>query len=157
MRIPDLGRRGEGWVVLQVAFIVFIALAGVPEPVWTGVPGAFSTAAGGALVVVGGLLAFLGSKALGPSLSPHPHPLDGARLVETGIYARVRHPIYGGIMLGAFGWGLFSASPLALLLSVGLVVVFTLKSLREEAWLGERYPAYEEYRRHTRRFFPPIL
>jgi protein-S-isoprenylcysteine O-methyltransferase Ste14 len=157
MHIPDLGRRGEGWVVLQVAFIVLIALAGVPEPSWGGTVGAVTTGAGAALVVVGGLLAFLGSKALGPSFSPHPRPLDSARLVQTGIYTHVRHPIYGGIILGAFGWGLFVASPLALLLSVGLVVVFSLKSLREEAWLGERYPAYEEYRRRTRRFFPRLI
>lgn len=157
MRIPDLGRRGEGWVVLQVVVIVLVAVAGVPEPAWSGAAGAFSTAMGAALIVVGGLLAYLGSKSLGPSFSPLPSPVDGGRLVDRGIYAGVRHPIYGGIMLGAFGWGLFTGSPLSLILAVGLVVVFVLKSLREEAWLIERYPDYEEYRRRTRRFFPRLI
>ena len=50
----------------------------------------------------------------GENLTPFPEPLPGARLVESGAYRLVRHPIYGGLILGALGWGLLTASPLAL-------------------------------------------
>ena len=157
MRIPDLGRDGQGWLVLQVVFIVAIAVAGVADPAWGGALGAVTNGLGAAFVVVGGLLAFMGSRALGSSFSPHPRPVAGGRLVQTGIYGGVRHPIYGGLMLGAFGWGLFVASLIALALAVGLVGVFVMKSMREEAWLAERYPGYDEYRQRTNRFFPPFF
>jgi len=157
MRIPDLGRDGQGWVVLQIVFIIAIAVAGVPDPAWDGPIGVGTNAFGAACIVVGGLLVILGSRALGPSFSPNPRPVPGGRLVQGGIYAGVRHPIYGGVILCGFGWGLFAASPLALVLVAALVVLFVLKSLREEAWLSEHYPGYDEYRRGTNRFFPPLL
>ncbi|MGH2407854.1 MAG: methyltransferase family protein [Candidatus Limnocylindrales bacterium] len=157
MRIPDLGRNGQGWVVLQIVLIVAIAAAGVPEPSWNGTAGGVSAAIGATLIVVGGLLVFMGSRALGTSFSPNPRPVEIGHLVQSGIYAGVRHPIYGGIMMCAFGWGLFVASPVALLLAVVLVVVLVLKSTLEEAWLVQRYPGYTEYRQHTNRYLPPIF
>lgn len=157
MRIPDLGREGQGWVVLQIALIVSIAIAGVPEPSWSGLPGLATNALGAALIVVGGLLVIMGSRALGSSFSPNPRPVLAGRLVQTGIYAGVRHPIYGGVILCGFGWGLFAASPIALALALGLTALLVLKSLREEAWLLERYPGYDGYRRRTNRFLPPLF
>ena len=157
MRIPDLGRDGQGWVVLQIAFIVAIAVAGVADPSWGGGLGVVTNGLGAAFVVVGGLLAFMGSRALGSSFSPNPRPVPGGRLVQSGLYGNVRHPIYGGVMLAGFGWGLFVASPPALALAVALAALFVLKSVREEAWLAERYPGYDEYRRRTNRFFPPLF
>jgi protein-S-isoprenylcysteine O-methyltransferase Ste14 len=59
--------------------------------------------------------------------------------------------------MGAFGWGCYTASPIAMALSVLLLVVVWLKSIREEAWLVERYPEYAEYRSRTRRFFPRFI
>jgi protein-S-isoprenylcysteine O-methyltransferase Ste14 len=86
-----------------------------------------------------------------------PRPREGGALVETGVYARVRHPIYGGLVLAAFGWGLIGASPVGLLLSAALLGFFTLKSTREEAWLVERFPGYPAYRRRTKRFIPFVV
>jgi protein-S-isoprenylcysteine O-methyltransferase Ste14 len=157
MRIPELGRNGQGWVVLQILLIVAIAAAGVPEPSWRGGAAVASSALGATLIIVGGLLVFMGSRALGTSFSPNPRPVEIGHLVQSGIYTWVRHPIYGGIMLCGFGWGLFVASPMALLLAVVLVVVLVLKSRIEEAWLVQRYPGYAEYREHTNRFLPPIF
>jgi protein-S-isoprenylcysteine O-methyltransferase Ste14 len=157
VRIPDLGRDGQGWVVLQILFIIAIAAAGVAEPAWDGGLGVVTNGVGAALVVVGGLLAFMGSRALGSSFSPNPRPVPGGRLVQSGIYGGVRHPIYGGVMLCGFGWGFFVASPIALALAVALAALFVLKSQREEAWLMERYPGYDEYRQRTNRFLPPFF
>src|SRR5262249_44986715 len=48
-------------------------------------------------------VALAGYRALGGSHSPWSTPVAGGRLVTTGIYRWVRHPIYGGWCLGALG------------------------------------------------------
>jgi protein-S-isoprenylcysteine O-methyltransferase Ste14 len=74
--------------------------------------------------------------------------------VESGAYSLVRHPIYGGLILGAAGWGLWTASPLALLGAVVLAVFFNLKSRREETWLADQFEEYDAYRSRTKRLLP---
>ena len=66
----------------------------------------------------------------------------------------MRHPIYGGIIVGAAGYGLVMASPLALVGAAVLLGFFRLKSAREELWLEARYPGYAAYRARTRRLVP---
>jgi protein-S-isoprenylcysteine O-methyltransferase Ste14 len=154
--LPSLGPRGEGWVAIQAVVLVLLAVAGFVGPAWAGPARAASTAVGLGLMAGGGVLAVGGLRDLGGALTPLPHPREGARLVETGIYARVRHPIYGGIILGGVGWGLVTASPLALLIAVVVCVFYLLKSVREEAWLVTRFPEYPSYRERTRRFIPWI-
>jgi protein-S-isoprenylcysteine O-methyltransferase Ste14 len=157
MRIPDLGRRGQGWVVLQFVLIGLIALAGALPSSTTGTMGTILSVVGAALIVAGGVMAMLAIQALGPSFTPDPRPLERAVLVESGIYAVVRHPMYAGVTLGALGWGCLNGSPLAIALSGLLLVVLTLKSIREEAWLAERYPGYPAYVERTKRFFPGLI
>lgn len=70
------------------------------------------------------------------------------------MYARARHPIYGGLLVAASGWAVSWTSPTTLLLVGGLAVFFRLKSAREERWLIERFPAYVAYRQRTHRFLP---
>jgi protein-S-isoprenylcysteine O-methyltransferase Ste14 len=64
--------------------------------------------------------------------------------------------MYGGGFLLALGWGLLTASVPTLLCALLLVVFFDLKSRREEAWLGEAFPTYADYRRRTHRLVPWI-
>ena len=157
MRVPDLGRRGQGWVFLQLILTAAVALAGVSPSSVTGTPATVLVVLGGALIVAGGVMAFLGVQALGPSFTPNPRPLEAGELVETGIYRSVRHPIYGGFVLGALGWGVLNASIPSVALTGLLLLVLYLKSIREEAWLTDRYPAYPAYRDRTRRFFPGLI
>ena len=63
-----------------------VALAGVPPSGVTGPPATVLVVIGGALIVAGGVMAFLGVQALGPSFTPNPRPLEAGELVETGIY-----------------------------------------------------------------------
>ena len=91
---------------------------------------------------------------LGRNLTPVPHPRDDAQLVVSGVYAIARHPMYGGLILTAFGWALVAASPLTLALAVVLLLFFGLKSRREEVWLRERYEGYPAYAARTKRFVP---
>lgn len=153
-RLPDLGPRGEGWFLIQVVILGAIAVAGTFGPAWSGVPRALAAVMGVVLTGAGGLLAVRGLVDLGGNVTPFPKPSAAARLVDTGAYGRVRHPIYGGLILGGIGWGLLTASPASLAATVILAAFFDLKSRREEAWLIERFDGYARYRDRTRRLLP---
>ena len=153
-RLPALGPRGEGWVVLQVVLLGVIGLGGLLGPVWDGPARLASVAAGVVLLVAGAVLVGRGTRDLRDNLTPLPHPRDGATLVEDGVYRHVRHPIYGGIVLGSAGWALATASGVGLGIALAAAVFFTLKSRREEAWLEARFPGYAAYRARTRRLIP---
>jgi protein-S-isoprenylcysteine O-methyltransferase Ste14 len=155
-RLPSLGPRGEGWVVIQLALLGLVGLAGTVGPAWDGPARTAGTVAGAVLLGAGGLLAVRGLIDLRAALTPLPHPRAGAELVDTGAYRLARHPIYGGLVLGAAGFGLVTASPLALLGAGALLGFFRLKSEREEAWLEAHYPGYPAYRARTRRLIPFI-
>jgi protein-S-isoprenylcysteine O-methyltransferase Ste14 len=155
-KIPSLGRRGEGWVVLQLLGLTLVFGVGLVAAPWP--PGArpwLSSVA--AVLVAGGALLFLfGVRHLGGSLTAFPMPRDDAELREDGVYGRARHPLYGALILLATAFSLL-ASPWALPPSAALTLILLAKSLREEHWLTERYPAYAAYRARVRRRFFPFL
>lgn len=156
-RLPSLGPRGEGWVAIQAVILVAIAgagFAGLAAPAWAGPEHLATAVVGGLGIVAGGILAIRGLVDLRENLTALPHPRPNGRLVETGAYRLVRHPIYGGLVLGAVGWGLASASPATIALALVLLGFFDLKSRREEAWLTERYAGYSAYRARTHRLVP---
>ena len=154
-RLPSLGPRGEGWVLIQSVLLVVVAAAGWSlGPDWSG-PLRLAGIIVGIVLLSGGIvLVFRGVVDLGGALTPLPRPRDDAELVESGAYGLVRHPIYGGLILLGFGWAMVQASLVAVALAVVLAGFLLVKSLREEAWLTQRFPAYAAYRARTRRFIP---
>jgi protein-S-isoprenylcysteine O-methyltransferase Ste14 len=153
-RLPDLGRRGEGYVALQ-ALLVLAVLGTVPlGPVWAGVTRIVGAIVGVVLMAGGAWLVLRGIVDLRENLTLWPRPRDASRLIDTGAYRLVRHPIYGGQVIGALGLGLLAASPVTILAVLGLALLFSVKSRREEAWLLERHPEYAAYRARTRRLIP---
>jgi protein-S-isoprenylcysteine O-methyltransferase Ste14 len=154
IRIPDLGSRGEGWVALQAVLFVAVLATGMAGPFWTGPVRAIGALAGLAVIAAGIALIGGGIVALRRQLTAYPRPVDDGRLIEDGAFALVRHPMYGGGVLFAIGWGLFMASVPTLLCGIVLALFFDLKSRREEAWLSELFPTYAEYSRRTPRLIP---
>lgn len=155
-RLPSLGPRGEGWVVLQVVLFLCVGAAGLLGPDWGDPWRAVGLVAGAGLVTLGAAAAVLGVVGLRENLTVVPRPVEGGRLIDSGVYGLVRHPIYTGIVTAALGWGLATASPAALLAAVLLGCFFDLKSRREEAWLLAAYPAYAAYRARVRKLVPFI-
>ena len=152
------GERGEWYVIVQFALF---ALIGFGPRTWPGAPSVgepWASAArwlGFALILAGGALAVGGLMKLGSrNLTALPYPREDASLVTKGPYAIVRHPIYSGLIFAAFGWGLWLQAPLTLLFSVGLFVLFDLKTRKEEAWLIERFPKYREYCGKVKKLIP---
>jgi protein-S-isoprenylcysteine O-methyltransferase Ste14 len=66
----------------------------------------------------------------------------------------VRHPIYSGLILAAFGWAMVQASIVAVVLAGVLAAFLRVKSSREEAWLIQRFPGYAAYRARIPRLIP---
>jgi len=153
-QLPSLGPRGEGWVVIQFVLLPLVGLAGLIGPAWSGGLRAVTDVLGAVLLAAGVGLGAWGLLALQTALTPLPRPRDGAQLVETGAYRLVRHPIYGGIIIAALGYGLVMASPASVLGALVLLGFFRLKSAREEVWLMAVYPAYAAYRARTPRLLP---
>src|SRR6188472_459490 len=105
--LPSLGPRGEGWVLMQGVLFVLVGAAGWSlGPDWSGPPRLVGVAVGIALIAGGLALAGRGVVDLGSAMTPVPKPREDARLVDTGVYRVVRHPIYGGVMLVASGWAI---------------------------------------------------
>ena len=156
-RLPSLGPRGEGWLLLQL--LLLLAIAGTAMALPMQVDGSTEKIARvvGFVGLVGGLITFgLGVVTLGGSLSPLPKPLASAELVDRGIYRFIRHPIYTGLVLAALGGSIYAVSPVALVFTLALAVVLDLKARREEIWLREHYPGYAAYSERTKKFIPLV-
>jgi protein-S-isoprenylcysteine O-methyltransferase Ste14 len=154
---PAWGRRGEGWVVLQSIVIAAAAACAALGPRWPHGGQPWLRVIGFVLEAAGIGMFVVSRATLGRSFTPFPRPREGSTLRSTGIYARARHPVYGALLVAGVGLSLHR-SPLVLAPTAVLAVVFWLKSIREEAWLSERYPGYAAYRRATpHRFIPWVV
>ena len=157
--LPQLGRRGGGWVTAQIVLLAAIFLSALVGLGWPSPLEPLAYAIGGVLTATGvGLLA-AGGGALArvSAVTPFPAPRAGSGLQTTGVYRLVRHPMYGGGILVALGWSTIFASVAGLVLTIVLAVFADLKARREELWLEQTFAGYAEYRRHTRRKLVPFV
>lgn len=145
--------RGGIWVAGQGALLAVVVVLGLLHP---GTGPAIYRYAGGVLLVIAAGVAVAGAAALNINLSPFPEPVAHAKLVQRGVYTRLRHPLYTSVILAAFGWALAWLSWPAGLAAVALIPFFHAKSSREEDLLMSRFPEYAGYMIRTRRFIPWI-
>lgn len=146
--------RGGWWVTAQGVVLVAAAVALLTDagslawPSWVVWLGAI-------LAVAGAVESLLGSRHLGANLTPYPQPLSSGRLVASGAYRWVRHPIYGGIVLLLVGAALLRSSLVALIVGIVGAAFFWMKARFEEERLVERYAGYAAYRAHVRKRLIP--
>lgn len=83
---------------------------------------------------------------------------EGHRVVDTGPYGLVRHPIYSGVMSAALATALIRASPMALAGFVLVVAGFAMTARIEERFLREQLSreAYDDYRRRVGMLIPAM-
>jgi 2-amino-4-hydroxy-6-hydroxymethyldihydropteridine diphosphokinase len=152
---PSLGTLGVVLVSLQfVLFIVFAVVSVVTADV---TPEAWRLVLGIAIAGFGGLLVAGAFFVLGTQLSALPDPRPGGQLIQGNVFAIVRHPIYGGLLLGGVGSAITLASSWSLLPLAALAGLFRFKSEMEERALTLAHPEYSSYRiRVPRRFIPVV-
>lgn len=82
---------------------------------------------------------------------------EGHELIQTGPYARVRHPIYSGVFLALLGTALFVGEWRALLGALIVLIAHWQKARREEALLeGQFGEVYREYCERTGALLPRL-
>ena len=106
------------------------------------------------LVVLGILFAIWARVHLGTNWSPAPAIKEKHELVTTGPYAYVRHPIYTGIILAAFGVALTGT-----IFGIGIFllvsVLFFLRINKEEKIMLGLFPGeYLAYQARTKKLIP---
>jgi protein-S-isoprenylcysteine O-methyltransferase Ste14 len=140
----------------NVAFILGILLPGLDHRFqWSQVPVA--------LVIIGDVFVLLGFVAVFFVFKENTYTSaivevdPGQKLISTGPYRLVRHPMYAGalvmflftpIALGSF-WGVLGAIP--------LIVVIIFRLLDEENFLSEHLAGYSEYCKITRYRLIPLI
>jgi protein-S-isoprenylcysteine O-methyltransferase Ste14 len=159
VRIPALVRA----LVYATLFISFV-LVFLPVQVlrWSGVatqPAEIGPLqiAGGALVVLGGLLALWCIVTFGTIGKGTPAPFDPPRkLVVRGPYRFVRNPMYVGAGMALGGAALFYTSlPLLGFLIFFWIVTHAFVYFYEEPTLARTFGSdYDQYRRDVRRWMP---
>jgi protein-S-isoprenylcysteine O-methyltransferase Ste14 len=81
----------------------------------------------------------------------------GHKVVSTGPYALVRHPLYGSVILFALGIPLLLGSWWGLAVSPTLIVVLGIRAVLEERLLKDNLEGYADYAERVHyRFVPRI-
>ncbi len=153
------GTHGEWYVIAQVALIVLVFFGPRNIPAWAIWTTPFTwlgSIGGGIILLAGMLLLAVAIFRLGSNLTPIPYPKDEGTLIDAGPYRIVRHPMYCGGILIAFGWGLLIHGWLTLGYAIIMLVFLDIKSRREEHWLKEKFSGYGEYQKRVRKLIPFI-
>jgi Putative protein-S-isoprenylcysteine methyltransferase len=79
------------------------------------------------------------------------------RVIDTGIYAVVRHPMYAGFVPMAIGPALWLQSYVAALLAVVPIAVLAVRSVFEERFLKRQLMGYEAYTEKVRYRLIPFV
>jgi protein-S-isoprenylcysteine O-methyltransferase Ste14 len=113
--------------------------------------------AGSVLALTGALLAAWSKWTLGRLFSPHLGVQRGHRLITTGPFAIVRHPMYLGIIDYIFGSALVFHDA-ALLMLAALFIGFFVLQLRQEEAIFERHfgEAWARYAARTPALLPRL-
>lgn len=122
-------------------------------------PGPVVSWAGGLAVLVGAALtpiAVWENRFAAPNVQDQ--SAEGQRIVDTGVYGLIRHPIYAGNLL-LFGGAALWLGSYAAFVGVGVLLVATVgRILIEEAYLRANVPGYPEYAERVRsRLIPFVL
>jgi protein-S-isoprenylcysteine O-methyltransferase Ste14 len=143
-------------IPLIVAALLMGAPRRLPEVLTRRVlpPGPLAPVAGLVLTVAGLLLATWARRHLGRNWSAAVTVKEGHALVRSGPYARVRHPIYSGLLLAMTGTAVAIGEWRGLLAVLLVLLAFVLKSRVEEKRMGETFPEYEAYRQESAALIP---
>jgi protein-S-isoprenylcysteine O-methyltransferase Ste14 len=79
------------------------------------------------------------------------------RVIDTRIYAVVRHPMYAGFVPMAIGPALWLQSYVAALLAVVPIAVLAVRSVFEERFLKRQLTGYEAYTEKVRYRLIPFV
>lgn len=86
-----------------------------------------------------------------------PEIKEGARLIKTGPYAYIRHPMYSAVLLLAMAFLLFWFHPYKILVLMALSLTLYSKAKKEERLWLQSLNEYSEYKKATGMFLPRLF
>ena len=159
VRSPSFFARGGVYVFVQALLLALLffgpsSLSG--EKIWTGRISDWLVWLGWILFTASIIFSVVAAFQLGSNLTPLPRPKAGAKLVRSGLYRLVRHPIYFGVIMLSFAWFLITQGELTLAYTGLIFLFFDIKSRKEEQWLVTTFPEYTHYQKQVRKLLPLI-
>jgi protein-S-isoprenylcysteine O-methyltransferase Ste14 len=146
-------------IIQFLAAIAFIALFILPAIdhrfAWSTMP-PYVVAAGDILVALGFLIVFLVFKE-NTFTSATIEVSSEQKVISTGPYALVRHPMYIGALVMLSGVPLALGSWWGMLMVIPMTLLIVWRLLDEETFLARNLPGYSEYRNEVRYRLVPFL
>ena len=106
------------------------------------------------LALLAVFILFRAFRDLGSALTPLPESKQGAELVTTGIYSKIRHPIYSALFILALAAYLWKVSSGVLIAALLLTALLVYKARYEDQILREKFPESIEFQKSIPAFFP---
>lgn len=154
------GEKGEYWVLAQTILSVgFILLPVYPVFTLEGLSPGWKYLCWGLTSLcslIAAILLLWGGVELGTNLTPLPHPKDNGKLVTSGIYGVVRHPIYSGVIFLAIAYSFWQLSLIHFISAMLLLLFFDIKARKEESWLRIKFSDYGVYQTRVKKLIPWI-
>ena len=117
------------------------------------------TGIGSILILAGIIIRWLAIIQLGKSFTVDVAITDAARLKKDGLYRKIRHPSYLGLVLIIIGFSLTMNSfysVLVFILPVGFAIIYRIK-VEESVLLNEFGDDYSKYAAKTKKLIPGIF
>lgn len=151
------GTRGEAFVVAQAILLYSITIGHVPL-----LKSFFTIVFGPAMFLAGAGVTVLSVREMGGAFTAFSTPVSkhkNGRLVMTGLYEKVRHPVYAGNMVALLGLSIMSKSAMRLVLTGFYCLLIEMKARKEEFEMKKTYGLeYSFYcKRVSQRFIPNSL
>ncbi len=146
-------------VIQALAGLAFLATFAVPgldrRFGWSHVPLAVSLAGDG-MIAVGFLIVFFTFRS-NTFTAGTIEMAEGQRVIDSGPYAVVRHPMYAGALIMIAGIPLALGSWWGLIPAALFVPILMWRLIREEAFLTANLAGYDDYRNRVRYRLAPIV
>ena len=84
------------------------------------------------------------------------NPTEG-RLITTGPYALIRHPIYTAVCIVVIAGGIVHFSLITCIFVLAVLIGSITRMILEERFLQKRYPEYASYAKRTKRMVPYVF
>jgi protein-S-isoprenylcysteine O-methyltransferase Ste14 len=158
VRAVDEKEKGEK-IVQIIAVLGSILIAVIPALDyhfgWSHVP-LYIVILGAILLIIGYYLVFLVFK-VNSFASTTIEVATDQKVISTGPYGEVRHPMYLGAIIALFGTPLSLGSWWGLLILIPTVLGIFVRLLDEEKFLSKNLQGYDEYRQKVRYRLIPLL
>jgi protein-S-isoprenylcysteine O-methyltransferase Ste14 len=139
------------WIIITLGFTGSFYLSGPVNQFWMGF--------GWPLLITGLIMRWIAILQLGRSFTVDVAINEKARLKTDGIYERVRHPSYLGLLMIVIGFSSMMNSLysfLVLVIPVFMAILYRI-SVEEKVLIREYGVSYIEYMKTARKIIPGIL